>query len=73
LAQRFDGWTIMSDTTTTAAELGRLRVLDLFSGLDGWGEPFREAGHRVFAIDHDQGFTADAHLDIGDLGAALAA
>jgi hypothetical protein len=30
-----------------------MKVLDLFSGLSGWGGPFREAGHEVFAIDLD--------------------
>jgi hypothetical protein len=48
-----------------------LRVLDLFSGLNGWGDPFPEAGHEVFAIDPDERFVADAHLDIGDVAAVL--
>jgi len=48
-----------------------LRVLDLFSGLNGWGDPFRDAGHEVFAIDFDDKFTADAYLDIGDVGAVV--
>ena len=51
----------------------RLRVLDLFSGLNGWGDPFREAGHEVFAIDIDRRFSADAYLDIGDVAAVLEA
>ena len=46
-----------------------LRVLGLFSGLNGWGDPFRDAGHEVFAIDIDARFTADAYLDIGDVAA----
>ena len=50
-----------------------LRVLDLFSGLNGWGDPFREAGHEVFAIDVDSRFDADAYLDIGDVAAVLEA
>jgi hypothetical protein len=50
-----------------------LRILDLFSGLNGWGDPFREAGHEVFAIDVDTEFEADAYLDIGDVGAVLEA
>jgi site-specific DNA-cytosine methylase len=48
-----------------------LRVFDLFSGLNSRGDPFREAGHEVFAIDIDQRFDADAYLDIGDVAAVL--
>jgi hypothetical protein len=48
-----------------------MKVLDLFSGLSGWGDPFREAGHEVFAIDVDRRFDADAHLDVGDVAAVL--
>ena len=48
-----------------------LRVLDLFSGLDGWGDPFREAGHEVFSVDIDERFDADVYLDIGDVAAVL--
>jgi hypothetical protein len=50
-----------------------LRVLDLFSGLNGWGDPFRDAGHEVFAVDVDRKFSADAYLDIGDVAAVLEA
>jgi hypothetical protein len=48
-----------------------LRVLDLFSSLNGRGDPFREAGHEVFAVDVDRKFSADAYLDIGDVAAVL--
>jgi hypothetical protein len=48
-----------------------MKVLDLFSGLSGWGDPFREAGPEVFAIDVDRRFDADAHLDVGDLKTVL--
>ena len=51
--------------------MGQHRVLDLFSGLNGWGDPFRAAGHEVFAIDIDRRFSADAHLDIGDVTTVL--
>jgi hypothetical protein len=51
----------------------RLRVLDLFSGRNGWGDPFRKAGHEVFAIDIDRRFSADAYLDIGDVACVLEA
>jgi len=29
-------------------------VVDHFRRLDGWGDPFREAGHEVFIIDLDR-------------------
>jgi hypothetical protein len=48
-----------------------LRVLDLFSGLNGWTAPFRDHGHDVFSIDLDPRFDADAHVDISDVGAVL--
>ena len=48
-----------------------LRVLDLFSGLNGWVDPFGDAGHEVFAIDIDPRFEADAYIDIGDVAAVL--
>ena len=53
--------------------VSQLRVLDLFSGLNGRGDPFREAGHEVFAIDIAERFTADAYLDIGDVATVLEA
>lgn len=34
----------------------RLNVLDLFSGLHGWSEPFIERGHRVITSDIDPAF-----------------
>ena len=42
-----------------------MRVLDLFSGLRGWSDPFKERGHDVFAIDIDKRFDADAYEDVG--------
>lgn len=48
-----------------------MNVLDLFSGLCGWSEPFAEKGHRTFAIDNDRRFDADAYLDISDVAAVL--
>lgn len=50
----------------------QLNVLDLFSGLRGWSDPWREAGHNVFAIDNDPHFDADSYIDIGDVGGVLA-
>ena len=48
-------------------------MLDLFSGLRGWSDPFRERGHETFTIELDERFEADAHIDCGDVGAVIAA
>lgn len=45
----------------------KLRVLDLFSGLNGWGDPWMDRGHEVFAIDNDPRFGADLVRDILDV------
>ena len=45
----------------------RTRVLDLFAGLEGWSEPWREAGHDVFSVDIDEEFDVDLHANIMDL------
>lgn len=50
-----------------------MKALDLFSGLRGWSAPWAAAGHETFAIDNSPAFEADSHLDIGDVGAVLAA
>ena len=50
-------------TRTRRPGAHQLRVLDLFSGLNGWGDPFREAGHQVFAIDIAPDELAAAGLD----------
>jgi hypothetical protein len=42
-----------------------MKVLDLFSGLRGWSDPFLEAGHDVFTVDLDPKFGADLVADIG--------
>lgn len=40
-----------------------LRVLDLFSGLEGWSSPWRERGHEVFRVEIDASFPAE-HRDV---------
>lgn len=40
-----------------------LKVLDLFSGLEGWSEPFRRAGHDVLSLDNDPKFSPDILAD----------
>jgi len=48
-----------------------MKVIDLFSGLNGWGDPWREAGHEVFSIDFNPKFVANAYLDVGDTSRVL--
>lgn len=42
-----------------------MNVLDLYSGLEGWSEPFRERGHQVYRVELDTRFDAE-HRDILD-------
>lgn len=54
------------------AELGhpyfpRLRVLDLFSGLNGWSSAWKARGHETFTIDNDPVFGADLVKDMFDV------
>lgn len=44
-----------------------MRVLDLFSGLNGWNQPFVDHGHKVLRIDNDPSFDADHYMDINDI------
>lgn len=44
-----------------------LKVLDLFSGLNGWGAAFRDRGHAVTTLDLEPKFGADLQLDILNL------
>lgn len=41
-----------------------LRVLDLFSGINGWGDPWRARGHEVIGIDNDPKLPATIHADL---------
>jgi hypothetical protein len=41
-----------------------VRVLDLFSGLEGWSEPFRAAGHPVVSVDIEAEFEPDLVADV---------
>lgn len=42
-----------------------LRVLDLFSGLEGWSAPWRQRGHEVYRVEIDPRFPAE-HRDVMD-------
>lgn len=44
-----------------------MKIIDLYSGLRGWSEPWEERGHEVCAIDHDERFDAEIHADVGAL------
>lgn len=50
-----------------------MRVLDLFSGLNGWSDPMWARGHEVFSIDIDERFEADVYMDAGNVDAVIAA
>ncbi len=41
-----------------------MKVLDLFSGLNGWSDPWKARGHEVFTIDNDPKFGADLVKDM---------
>jgi hypothetical protein len=41
-----------------------MKVLDLFAGLRGWSDPFKERGHEVLTLDFDETFTPDFCADI---------
>lgn len=41
----------------------KLNVVDLFSGLEGWSQPWRERGHNVFRVELNEKFPAE-HRDI---------
>lgn len=42
----------------------RLKVLDLFAGLEGWSSAFREQGHDVCSVDFDPRFDVTITADI---------
>lgn len=42
-----------------------MRVIDLFSGLRGWSDPFLARGHEVVTVDLDPRFGADMIADVG--------
>lgn len=47
-----------------------MRVVDLFSGLGGWSQPFLDAGHEVFRVELEAKLPAELHADILTLTAA---
>ena len=42
----------------------KLKVIDLFSGLCGWSQAFKERGHDVFTVDIEEKFKPDLLADI---------
>lgn len=47
-----------------------MRVLDLFSGMEGWSAPFKERGHEVLTLDNNRMFGADMQVDILETSAS---
>jgi hypothetical protein len=41
-----------------------MKVLDLFSGLGGWSQPFKDRGHKVVTVDNDSKFKPDYCVDV---------
>jgi hypothetical protein len=46
-----------------------MKVVDLFCGMKGWSEPFRERGHEVWTTDINPRFEPSLAIDILDLSA----
>lgn len=45
----------------------QLRALDLFSGMGGWSQAFKDRGHEVVRIELDNRYEADIHMDIMEI------
>lgn len=41
-----------------------MKVLDLFSGLGGWSQAFRERGHDVTRVELDERYDAEHHANV---------
>ena len=46
-----------------------MRILDLFSGLGGFSQPFRDRGHEIVSVDSEESFSPSMCADILDLRA----
>ena len=44
-----------------------MRVLDLFSGMGGWSQAFKDRGHQVVRVELDPRYEADVHADVLEL------
>lgn len=49
------------------------RILDLYSGLEGWGKKFRENGHEVVSVDMEAKFNPTIVADMLDVTADMLA
>lgn len=45
-----------------------MKVIDLFSGLGGWGTAFKDRGHEVLSVDYSKRFKPDICKNILDVG-----
>jgi len=41
-----------------------MKVLDLFAGLGGWSESFKQRGHEVIRVELNEKLPADIHADV---------
>ena len=48
-----------------------MKVLDLFAGLGGFSEAFRQRGHQVITVDVEEKFHPDICIDILDMEGLL--
>ena len=46
-----------------------MKIVELFSGMRGWSQPWIDQGHETFTVELDTKFTADLHADILDVEA----
>lgn len=46
-----------------------MKVLDLFAGLGGWSQVFKERGHEVITLDYEEKFGTDLVKDIREVTA----
>lgn len=44
-----------------------VKALDLFAGLEGWSQSFKDRGHDIFSVDYSTDFNVSLHKDIRDL------
>lgn len=48
-----------------------MKILDLYAGLRGWSDPFKQRGHEVLTLDIDPQFEADYRMSILDFDPSM--